>query len=614
MKKIILSLVFFLLTPILAHAASWYIKPDGGSYGTTSTTCNGSVDVSFTGANGPNCAVKSIYEIHTWTSDDGSTTRGTERISGGDTVFFDDNGTHWPIGADRIVTPANCTSALSYGCYLKPFPSGPSSINPTKIYGINYNTGCSSKAQLYGVQGVKRIIDISGTSNIDIECLDITDHSNCMFRIGTPVQCNENYGTDIGAYARTGVYATSGSNQTFKNVDVHGLGDRAFNMANITTQTFDHVNADGSANAGLDGDIGGATAWSGSIVWNYFKVRFAGCSEAYPRSSSFSVADYSNCTDQNAGGYGDGVGMNTTGGNFFITNSDFSHNTQDGLDLLYHSTGSVYIDKTLSEGNNGNQIKVTALQFYYTNSVNIANCTYLTQTGKVFNTGSWSDCRANGTPISATTLAGSVWRFINNSILTSTGASGSPFIEVIDRYGTCNGTETYMYSNNVLKNYNNTWTAYYNGLSGACSTAWNAAVTDHSDIYNFTSAPSGTGVVTLNPQWVNTFSVTAATNVSSVYLQVSSPGKGNGVTNTFWNTSRDYNNFPQNSPIDMNGIQLGSTPQCVAPSGACIATSDCCSGTCSSFTCSGGGGGGGSQGVSNLMSGKVTLLGSVTRL
>lgn len=584
-KPLNLFFLILLLFPKIACAASWYVIPGSAIYGTTSTTCNGNTDVSYTTGNGPNCAVSSLYDILQWTSDDGSTTRGTQRISGGDTIILDDNGTHWPIGADRTTTPGNCTSAISYGCYFLPIPSGTDSSHPTKIYGKNWNTGCASKAQLYATQGVKRIFDLSASSHVDLECLELTDHSNCMFRVGTP-QCNETYGTDIGVYGRVAIYANVGTDFTFKNIDCHGMGDRCFNISQLTGPgVWDHVNADASANAGLDADVGGTTAWSGTFTYNYRKTRFNGCSEAYPRSATFSTSDYSNCTDQNGGGYGDGDGYNTTGGDFNITNSEWSHNVQDGLDMLYHSSGNIKIDKSLFEGNDGNQLKFTGQNVEVDNSHLIANCDYFTQTSKIFNTGSWSDCRANGTPISATPLLGGNWKFFNNTSITSTGSGGSAFIEVTDRYFTANGTENYTYSNNVLYSYNNTWTAYYNGLSGGASTAWNAAVTDHSDIYNFTSAPSGTGVVTTNPQFLHALSLTADSNVANVYLTGSSPGKGNGSTNTFWNNNKDFNIFAQNSPIDQGALQLNSSLQLIASGSACIANSDCVSNSCSNFLC-----------------------------
>ena len=42
-----------------------------------------------------------------------------------------------------------------------------------------------------------------------------------------------------------------------------------------------------------------------------------------------------NCWGQKAGGYGDGLGTITTGGQWLIEDAFVHHNTSDGLDLRY---------------------------------------------------------------------------------------------------------------------------------------------------------------------------------------------------------------------------------------------------------------------------------------
>lgn len=605
----IIILFLILIIPNISNATTWYVRTDGG----TSTQCTGQTNAGYTSGSAQPCA----FSNPVWALGALST---TQLMAAGDTLIIDDtnhsNGTQaqYMIGLGMGNTSgAQCASAFPYNCVLQAPPSGTDSSHTTKIYGINWNTGCSTKPQIWGTESINEIFDLSGKSNIDVECIEVTDHSTCGFRIG-PNQCAENYPSDVGTYARRGFYASSGTNFIFKNVDVHGISNDGMNMSDINGAVFDHVNFDGNYAAGLDADTGGGSSdWAGTITVNYAKTRFNGCQETYPRSSSFNVADYSNCTDQNASppGYGDGWGFNTTAGNFNITNSEWSHNVQDGLDLLYHDAGDIKIDKSLFEGNNGNQLKFTGQNVEVDNSLLIANCNYLTQAGKVYNTGSWSDCRANGTPMSSTPLLGSTWKFFNDSSLTSTGSSGSAFLEIQDRYLTCNGTETYTFSNDVLKNYNNTWTTYYNGLTGSCATAFNAAGTNHSDIFNFTTSPTGTGVVTTDPKWANAISITSSTNVPNVYLTLTSPGKGNATTNSYWNNSRDYNTFPQNSPIDMGGLQFNSSSQCLSSNFSCINTTDCCSGTCASFVCSGGSGGG-STTSGQVLSGACSLTGGIT--
>ncbi len=437
MKKLLLT-TFFLLLSSQAWATDWYIIPGSAAYGTTSTTCNGSADVAYTTGNGPNCAVGTLYDLLQWTSDDGSTTRGTQRISGGDTIILDDDGTHWAIGADRTTTPANCTSAVAYGCYLKPLPSGSDSAHPTRIVGKNYNTGCATKAQLYGTQGVKHVLVLSGSSHVAIKCVEITDHLSCGFRVGAS-QCSESYGSDIGTYGRNGIYAYQGTDITLENVAIHGMANEGLLAGGINGLTFDHFTMDGNHLNNWDGDIGEAgseSSFSGTMNVSNFRFSYAGCREAYPPSGSYTDSDYDDCANENAA---DGAGFYNTAGTWNFINGSFIHNASDGLDLLYcnNANCALNVDKVWFEGNWGNQLKFSAKNASITNSVMIANCKYIYDTSKKYSGSSIdASCRANGTPISATTVLGSNWKFFNNTAITANNSGGSPFIEVVDRYST----------------------------------------------------------------------------------------------------------------------------------------------------------------------------------
>lgn len=586
--RLLINLVLFIILSTPAWSATWYIRSDGGTYGTTSTTCNGLYNMAYSAGNGPNCAVKSVYEIWQYVTDDASGRGGTTRFSGGDTVYFSKSGDSFPIGANRSSTPSGCSSSYPYGCYLTAPPSGTDSAHPTKIVGYGYDTGCTgTKVQLYGVQSVKSIFKMSSVSNINFECLEITDHSDCMYAIGNHL-CATNYPADVGDYGRDAFVVYGGSNLVFKNLDIHGMAYRAFLMGGQTNITMSYVNTDGNADAGWDGDVGhsGESYIQGTILIDHVKVRFNGCNEAYPRSANFNTADYAYCTDQNfAGtpGYGDGWGYYTVGGNWYIRNSEFSHNVSDGLDLLYgDGTNSLYVDKSLFEGNTGNQLKFKGLNLQLTNSVLIANCDYITNAGKAA-TGGITDCRANGTPLSLISMLGSNFQIYNNTTYSATNTAGSPFAEW-DYNGTCNGTETYNISNNIGYSPNHTWSTFYSGMSGACQTAFASRTVQYNNIYNFSDNPSGTGNVYTNPTFASALVNTADSNLSNMYIQVSSPAKGAGTTGlTYWNSSTDYNNYRQNSPIDAGGIQYGSVGVCYANGSFCSASSDCCSGFCNAL-------------------------------
>lgn len=563
MKRLILLFVLVMI-PSLSHATTWYVRSDGTTYGTTSTTCNGSQDLPYVANSGPNCAVNSIYEILSHQKDGSASTAGTTRISGGDTVFFSKPSDDLPIGYNRATPQTGCDSSYPGECYLSPIPSG-SVSNPTKIYGYGYNNGCSSstKVRLYGTQSVIRMINLKDSSNVDIRCIEITDKSNCGYRVGTPT-CSESYPSDVGDYGRDGIYGKNGSNIRIEDVDIHGMADRGMLFGGFTNVTLIGVKINGNYFAGFDGDVGhtgSESSFSGNMIFDRVQIKFNGCSEVYPRSANFSNSDYSNCTDQNAtpAGYGDGLGTYQTSGNWYFYNVDISFNTSDGLDLLYgDGTNNVYIDKSLFEGNVGNQTKVKGKNVSMTNNIIIATCKYLSDTGKVYNTGSFVDCRANGTPISALSFSGGTWSVYNNTMVSGNSTAGSPAIEW-DYNSGCDGTESYYFKNNIAISPNATWVFNYNGMSGACSTAFASRVTQYNNIYNFMDSPAGTGNLFTNANLVGAISGTADSNLANVYLTSSSPGKGNGTSGlSYWNSSNDYNNYRQNSPVDMGAIQYGS--------------------------------------------------------
>lgn len=555
MKKIILFFILSLLAGNVEAAGPYYVRTDGG----TSTQCTGLADAAYDGSGtGEACAY-----IHPAWSIGATGTTGT--LAANETLII--GAGQYMIGYGMPNT-SGCSSSAPYDCVLDTLPNG------AKIYGSNYascdNTSRTSKPQLWGTQSVPYILHVESTSNVDIQCLDITDHSDCGFRVGGN-QCSETY-PNAETYARVGIYGFGGSGLNMKNLDVHGLSLYGLQIGGFNGWTREYVNVDGNYFANVEGDRAGHsnTSFSGTISILNSKNRYAGCEEAYPPSATFAHADYSGCTDQNASGYGDGEGTYQSGGNYVIKNSEWSNSASDGLDLLYHTSGSVSIDKSLFEGNNGNQLKVVAANLDVTNSIFIGTCTYLSDSGKVYNTGSWSNCRANG-GIVVTPMLGSVINWFNNTIVTATHTGGSAAIEVSGNTGaglntaTCNGTEDWNFSNNIYYSPNATWTIYYNdlgGVAGGCTTSLNAAATDHTEIYNFQSnpCPSGTGnLCASDPLFVGSISASNSSNVSNIYLTSSSPGKGAGTTNSFWNTSSDFNSFPQNSPVDIGALQYGST-------------------------------------------------------
>lgn len=589
-----LLVALFALTASTAHAATtYYVRVAGG----TGTQCNGTANVDYSAGVAPACA----WNHPAWALGTGDNGTGVNGIMvGGDTLIINDNAgaATYMIGYGMPNT-LGCTlfSPVDWTCTLKRIPSGPDAAHPTKILGSAYNTGCATKPQLWGTNSVgdynKGMLNLWGNNNIDIECLELTDHSNCGFRTGNRL-CNDVYnGSSVGTYARGAAIASfGGSNYTFKNVDVHGMATDAFHIVGVTNITFSHVNMVGNHQAGWEGSWQNTSADSmnGVIAADHTKVDYNGCSEAYPRTgtmASILAADYADCTgDPASGAYSDGWGFSNTTGTFIITDSEWSHNMSDGLDLLYGQNNmDISIDRSVFEGNNGNQLKLTGRNVNLTNSILIGNCNQLSLAGKV---AGGDVCRAGGVPLAITPVLGSVFKFTNNTIYAATDTDGSAVLEATNRNGSCNGTETYTHKNDIY--FTKTtgvgqWVPYYSGLTGACQTAFAAATTDHSVVYNFQTNPSGTGNSFTAPSLTAAISPSASSNLSNITL---TSNLGGAASTTYWNSSNDYNNYRQNSSIDQGAIQFGSSLQLAGAGQTCAATSDCASGTCSNFACTGG--------------------------
>ena len=504
---------------------------------------------------------------------------------------------------------SGCANAWSYDCALTAIPSG-TVTNPTRILGKNWNTGCATKPVFWGTESMGNTnlgtFNMTGASNIEIQCIEITDKDDCGFGVdlqsgSSSHRCPQTYGSgSLGQYQRgPAIYSTSGSNYKFQNLDIHGLGGEAIRMGNINGIVIKNSLIDGNYGTGWNGDVGSSSSMSGNILIDKVKTRFNGCKEAYPRSSSFTVSDYTACFDlqnnfgQSVSTYSaDGWGFYFTGGTWLITNSEWSGNMSDGLDLLYgQNTLDVYIDKSAFFANAGNQLKIGARVNQVTNSIMIANCDYHLLSGKA-TTSTHIPCRAVG-GVAMTVIPNAAIKFYNNTVVTSTASGGSSGIEwgPANSGASGNGSETYDYKNNIFirspsaTNWN---VLYIGGISGAALTAWNNATLQYNVIYNFQNQPSGTGNTFTNPNL--TGSVVASTYDNRTAITNPNAAGASTPTNlTYWNNSNDYNNFPRGAEFNRGAYEQGSDASYrLAQSGqACIATSDCATGTCDNFACTG---------------------------
>src|SRR5574342_552019 len=59
-----------------------------------------------------------------------------------------------------------------------PFRALPPDGTP-RIVGAQWSSGCRVAPELWGTERADFIVDLTGSSNVEIRCLEITDHSGC---------------------------------------------------------------------------------------------------------------------------------------------------------------------------------------------------------------------------------------------------------------------------------------------------------------------------------------------------------------------------------------------------------------------------------------------------
>lgn len=487
-----------------AEATTWYVRTDGGSYGTTSTTCNGQTDAAYTGGNGPNCAVNHPFEVLGIKDNNPR----TQRIAGGDTVIIK-NGSYRMGHTPGVYDGGSCYTAWTGDCFMVPLPSGPNSSTKTKIYGEGY-ASCTTKPELWGSNAAYMIFNLEGTSNVDIQCLDITDHDDCGGNSG-----NNCSGTS-DPYATAGVRGWNGSNVEFTNVKVHGMAATGMYLGKQTDLSMTDVQIYGNGMSGIDQDNpshSGNNSWSGTSTFTRVDVNWNGCAENYPVDGG-----YNNCTDQNDSGYGDGWGSpgGGTSGSFTFVDSEFRFNTSDGLDLLYlgDPAALITIERTLFEGNVGNAVKVGGGDVILRNNAVIANCGLwddLAFTGPNF-----AACRAGGNAVVVYLGGGGNADIVNNTIV------GEPDI-LIEVFG-CDGGEALNVKNNVLVGTTQygggdttAWKYEYDGCTGS------EFVGSNNVIYGTQGSGQCTGQSNCSTSDPLLISANFTTEVFDLRLQVGSP-------------------------------------------------------------------------------------------
>lgn len=402
MQKQILKIFLlgiFLTLPNFVSAATWYVRTDGGTgYDATdhpTGQCSGLVDAPYPGSgiNQP-CAVKDHYQLI-----GGTTLSRHWNISGGDTVLIAPG--NYLIGWKNEAEQKKwCSGPYNYGCWSRTIPGPPSGTaeNHTKILGVGWDTGCANPPVLKGDNSEKHVFSIDQSSNLDLQCLEITDSSNCKANAHDASNaCPTTPGSApyFGgeSYAWDGIYGGGMDNVLIKDVNIHGLGYNGVNIAGFSNLIMENVRIWANGFSGINAAInptGDLRDYNhGNIVMRNVDISYNGCAE------NPITHEINHCHAE----YGDGVGTSATCGDWLIEDSKFNHNTSDGLDLLYlNPTGggagyaagfangadlcaqlgwsaSATIRRSEAIGNAGNAFKVSGSSLIE-NSIADASCLY----------------------------------------------------------------------------------------------------------------------------------------------------------------------------------------------------------------------------------------------
>ncbi len=441
MNFLVSFLILILTFSNLSFSATYYIRTDGG----TGTQCNGKENSPYPGSGeNQNCAWAHPF----WALDE----YGGWKIQGGDTLIIDSGS--YMIGYGAPNTSSWCGAEWAESCVLPPIPSGTQS-SPTKILGAGYNSGCSKPPELWATQRIYQVLSLDGTSNAEIQCLEITDHSSCVdFHANTSVACRRD-GYPYGDWASNGIFAYNSSNILLKNLNIHGLAENCLATAQLSNWNLENVRLAGCGWAGWNGEYGEDPSNSGTMHFKNLIVEWNGCAEEYPEEQP------DHCWAQSQGGYGDGVGFPRTGGHWIIEDSVFRYNTSDGLDLLYVGVGYegtiIELYRTKGYGNAGNQIKLGGTSIIK-NMLSIGNCSYFY--GKPFaqEFGSFDEgdtCRAGGASVSINLGRGDYASVINSTITSQGWAliEAQCITKDFPDQPDCNGTEYLEIKNSIFRGY-----------------------------------------------------------------------------------------------------------------------------------------------------------------
>ena len=461
------------------RAETWYVRADGGSRASAEVPtgqCDGKADAAYPGkGTSRHCAFNDVRWL--W-DDQHSYGKLKWAIAGGDTVILD-NTKAWRVGFDtdgKNGTEHWCFgwSGGRYGCSNPPIPAG-TAAQHTRILGRNYaschvgdDAGKSRMSQIFGGNALGTVLNLSGAAYVDVECLDITRHSQCAGHgePRLPSACN---GTQapVDDFDSDGISTDVHTHDLLlQDVWVHGHTDRGIIGPIGGTVTANRVDISTNGMAGWDFDDGRGTPSVNAVLrLTNSVVEWNGCNQAYPAAHP-TVAT---CYGQSSGGYGDGIGTpSNMGMDVYIDRSVFRYNTQDGEDFGHVDTGShkLSITNSLSYGNSGGQFKWGQgfTNVVFANNEVVGDCARLSQpvagTAAGYDAHLGDFCRARDT-IAFNVKQGTTVFFDNNTLI-----SYSPTTLDVSCSDTSCSRATLEFRNNIVLGYDDPATYNLGGEAG----------------------------------------------------------------------------------------------------------------------------------------------------
>ncbi len=408
-----LLFLIFVLSCNNVNAAVYYVRSSGG----TGTQCTGLANVNYDGSgSGEACALN--HPDWVMPMEENSTESEDKVNSSGDMIVIV-NGSYrigCKDGVDCVNASYNsntgdCNTSATYDCDPRPVSDNITIIGcSTSGCGCTYGWGgavtcTTTRPELWGAGNVQEVIDVSDSTGVTIKDIEITDRENC--NTFTPFTCRN--GGDMSdpdkLSAQFGINASSASNLTLTGVNLHGVGYEGIRVNNVSTLTITGSNIDYAA-VGMNNDTDGSCTTcglSGNITISKTSMNGHGCIEDWENDGT--IVANTCCSQEHGCSSAESISMSNTGGTWILTDSDFSYNTADGIDLLYLNRGiyaglgSVTAKRIRAEGNAGNSIKGPN-DMYVEDSFLIANCSYFQDQTKTYSSGTFDHCRANGHPVS----------------------------------------------------------------------------------------------------------------------------------------------------------------------------------------------------------------------